>query len=624
MMVLRILTFKALLLFGLFVFSAQGLAENVVSDHKKAQLMSKFIKNIRWPPESRRLKFTLGVYNDTKLFFAMKSYFSNKKIKNKTITVFNVSSVEQAQQVNLLYIPTQHSDQLAIVAERARKHNVLLVSENSADTANAMINLLLNVDSREISFDINKTNISTAALGLSSWVTLNANKDVAAVEQDSYNSKQTIEQKTSQTTVNNGMLPSAQQEKTLLATQLASLVKQVLSQEKKLQSRLQQLKASNNNINRNTITSKKQLKKLQRQKQKINEQEQDIKINTRKLAAFTEQLKRQRNQNKQENNEQLLKSSEKVAQQIQQISVLTEQLAQAEKQQTLLNKQALEQAPKQVPKQAAKPKVAADQHSSSNLLYYVLVIAGLALLLATFVWLRYKKINVLLGETSANLALREQQLVKSEQVASLGYIASDITYAAGAVLDDVLEQCKQAQQSQISSSLQPMATLLENFNQIAADQDEEDKKPFDLIIYVNKIMSLFSVEFKHRQIEYIYSGETKLVMNTIPSRIALLILNLVDNALKHGFADNKTGKITINIEKTQQGKVKIIFTDNGMGMDSNTLKQVFTPFFTTQNVRGYVGIGMSTSHDIVNNKLSGNIKIFSKPEQGTEVVITVV
>ena len=113
-------------------------------------------------------------------------------------------------------------------------------------------------------------------------------------------------------------------------------------------------------------------------------------------------------------------------------------------------------------------------------------------------------------------------------------------------------------------------------------------------------------------------------MSTIPSRIALLILNLVDNALKHGFADNKTGKITINIEKTQQGKVKIIFTDNGMGMDSNTLKQVFTPFFTTQNVRGYVGIGMSTSHDIVNNKLSGNIKIFSKPEQGTEVVITVV
>ena len=53
-----------------------------------------------------------------------------------------------------------------------------------------------------------------------------------------------------------------------------------------------------------------------------------------------------------------------------------------------------------------------------------------------------------------------------------------------------------------------MATLLENFNQIAADQDEEGKTSFDLITYVNKVMSLFSVEFKHRQIEYIYSGET--------------------------------------------------------------------------------------------------------------------
>ena len=57
-------------------------------------------------------------------------------------------------------------------------------------------------------------------------------------------------------------------------------------------------------------------------------------------------------------------------------------------------------------------------------------------------------------------------------------------------------------------------------------------------------------------------------------------------------------------------------------MSKATLGQVFTPFFTTQSSRGYVGVGMSTTYDLVKKKLAGDIKIDSQEGKGTTVTIT--
>jgi signal transduction histidine kinase len=63
----------------------------------------------------------------------------------------------------------------------------------------------------------------------------------------------------------------------------------------------------------------------------------------------------------------------------------------------------------------------------------------------------------------------------------------------------------------------------------------------------------------------------------------------------------------------------IVFTvrDEGCGMDDETRKNIFTPFFTTKGKEG-TGLGLSICNNIVKNH-SGKIEVESKLGLGTTI-----
>lgn len=101
-----------------------------------------------------------------------------------------------------------------------------------------------------------------------------------------------------------------------------------------------------------------------------------------------------------------------------------------------------------------------------------------------------------------------------------------------------------------------------------------------------------------------------------------LIVNLLDNAIKYSKGSPKITISTFN--ETRNICLKI--SDNGIGMDINTQKQVFEKFFRKQsgnihNVKGH-GLGLSYVKKIVELH-HGNIKLTSKLGEGTTFIITV-
>jgi len=98
-----------------------------------------------------------------------------------------------------------------------------------------------------------------------------------------------------------------------------------------------------------------------------------------------------------------------------------------------------------------------------------------------------------------------------------------------------------------------------------------------------------------------------------------VFVNLMDNGCKYS-ADNSV-KVSIAYNKDF---FEIIFTDNGIGIKNEDLKNIVKPFFRGQNVAGKEGhgIGLALVNNIINIH-KGKLEFFSQLGKGTTVIVKI-
>lgn len=586
------------------LFGGQSWARTTTLENEQAKLVSKFAKYVTWPTEARQREFVIGIYDDIEKYTYFKNFFANKGVRGKDILVQLISDSKEAQTVNILFVPSLNQNKFTKLVDKISGSHVLVISEDSKNNQDTMVDISFNKSDAKIVLKVNDDAITNEQLvmpELSYFTDEQPQEEILSIGPTALQKQRTDD-----------LLAL----KNDLEKQKKALEDQALQQKSLLDELNQKLNESKENSEKNNLILQKNAVRLKLAEQENDKKNKKIKSQDKKLQQLEKQLETQQAQFKVNNLDGQAPIEENTEEQENEIVELTAKL---KKQEGITNNT--------LAKLSTITKENKSLSTFQTLFYIFVLIAAIALFAAYFMWNKAKNaasqpISPVKNENDKLLPIRENQLIKSENLATFGYIATDITFAVGVSLDDYLIELEANGDKKNVAKVKPVANLLETFNHIAADQDDTKMQNFDLVAYMQKMMMLYDFEFTQSEIAYLYAGEQKLSIRSVPSFIALALLNLINNSLKHGFDNTGNGKITLTVEKGAKNGAKITYKDDGKGMDKTVLKQVFTPFFTTRKDRGYVGVGMSTTYDLIKNKLAGDIKIDSQVGKGTTVTIT--
>ena len=243
---------------------------------------------------------------------------------------------------------------------------------------------------------------------------------------------------------------------------------------------------------------------------------------------------------------------------------------------------------------------------------------------------------------------RNQELLlhRMETLAGLTNVAASVAHEIknplGAISIHIQLMQKAIKKKREGDGLLPPAKYSEDYLDVITQEIERlNKIVVDFLMAVrpisarlelvdpNKILSefisFFMPEFTEKNIgldSELCGREVRLLID--PKLFREVIVNLSQNAIfaiskKFGDDDGRIrGKISIE-SRIENERYVLTFSDDGCGMDEQTLSRVFEPYFTTKS--SGTGLGMAMSYKII-KEFFGDISVRSSPGKGTVFTIS--
>ncbi len=255
-----------------------------------------------------------------------------------------------------------------------------------------------------------------------------------------------------------------------------------------------------------------------------------------------------------------------------------------------------------------------------------------------------------LSEALATLRRAQNELVQSEKLASLGSMVAGVAHElntpvgnalmVASTLTDQQQQFEQSLDQGLSRSalnhfllsvrdtsdildrnLRRTADLINSFKQVAVDQTSEQRRGFDLREVAHEVLVTLSPSLRKTSHSLISEIPPDIRFDSFPGPLEQVLMNLTNNALRHGFEGRSNGQMRLLAELISDEWVRLRFSDDGVGISDKNLQKIFDPFFTTKLGQGGSGLGLSIAYNIVTGMLGGKIEVYSELGRGSEFVI---
>jgi signal transduction histidine kinase/ActR/RegA family two-component response regulator len=234
-----------------------------------------------------------------------------------------------------------------------------------------------------------------------------------------------------------------------------------------------------------------------------------------------------------------------------------------------------------------------------------------------------------LRRTISSVSNLQDQLARSEHMASLGLMAAGVAHEINNPLSYILSNLSFAAERAIDHESRlalrealegagRVRDIVRDLKTLSRMEAEDELKPVDARNAVDAALKLAFEEVRHRAKIQRHFSEVPQVLGD-ETRLVQVMLNLVTNAAQSiapGAPDDNQISVEVKLAESGADEVEIVVTDTGAGISAAHLPKVFEPFFTTKPAGEGTGLGLSICHRLV-HAMGGHIHVSSQESKGS-------
>ena len=217
-------------------------------------------------------------------------------------------------------------------------------------------------------------------------------------------------------------------------------------------------------------------------------------------------------------------------------------------------------------------------------------------------------------ETNRQLMTSLSHDVRTPLTTLIGYLdAAHKGIVDGKERDDYIETARRK-----AHDLKEYIDVLFDWFKLGSNEFSMNIAESDLTELTRNILIDWIPIFEDTQVDFsIDIPEQPFRVQIDPDGYMRILNNLIQNVISHSHAD----KIEISLSG-QGGNIKILLSDNGVGIDKKDLKHIFERLYKCDRGRSEKGsgLGLSIVHQLA-AKLNGTITVESTPGEGTVFIL---
>ncbi len=235
-----------------------------------------------------------------------------------------------------------------------------------------------------------------------------------------------------------------------------------------------------------------------------------------------------------------------------------------------------------------------------------------------------RNILVAFNSMAVQLRTREELLVQSRKLASLGTMLAGVAHEVNNPLSNISSSCQilleelddgdtEFQRKTLTKVLEQVEkahTLILNLLEVSRTK-ELHLESVNLKETIERTLGSLAAH-KPPEVRVTVQLDGLLRVSADRRKMEQVFTNLISNAFQ---AIDGAGEVNIRALAKKDGTVRIIVSDTGRGIAEEDLSRVFDPFFTTKDVGKGTGLGLFIAHDII-ERHQGTIQVKSSRDKG--------